>query len=310
MMATHTEQSNPFLSNKRIDGKLIADTMQKAIAVEVEHLKKNSGITPAFAVVLVGDRNDSGTYVRMKQKAAEQAGLKFVLKHLPASITQSELQQVVKELNDDQTIHGLIVQLPLPQHINETEVLDAVSIEKDIDGFHPMNIGALCMKGREPSFVSCTPKGIMEILDKINVNLEGKHVVVLGRSNIVGTPVANLCLKKNATVTVCHSRTKDIPSITKQADVLIAAVGKPELVKKDWVKPGAVIIDVGTNSVDDSTKKTGYKLVGDVAFNEVIEVASAITPVPGGVGPMTVTMLLQNTLISATRAAKKQSTTK
>jgi len=232
--------------------------------------------------------------------------MRFVLKEVPDTITQTELLQVVKSINADPTIHGLIVQLPLPSHIDEITILDEVEHSKDIDGFHPLNIGALAMKGREPKFVSCTPKGCLELLDRTGVKLDGKHVVVIGRSNIVGVPASLLCLKRNATVSICHSRTENLPEQVRKADVIIAAVGKPLMVKKDWVKPGAVVIDVGMNSLDDPTKKLGYRLVGDVDYNEVKEVASLITPVPGGVGPMTVAMLLQNTLTAAKRSLENK----
>jgi len=228
--------------------------------------------------------------------------MKFILKELPDTIQQDELLKVVQELNNDKEVHGLIVQLPLPSHIHEISILDAVSYEKDIDGFHPLNVGALAMKGREPRFVACTPKGCIELLDRIGVKLEGKHVVVIGRSNTVGIPAALLALHKNATVTICHSKTQDLPTVVKQADIIIAAVGRAEMVKKDWVKEGAVVIDVGINAVDDPSKKSGYRLVGDVDYKGVSEVASAITPVPGGVGPMTVAMLLSNTLEAAKRS--------
>jgi len=242
--------------------------------------------------------------VRMKKQAAEKCGMKFVLAEGPSDISQEDLLKMVKGLNEDKSLHGLIVQLPLPEHIKEKEILDAVSYEKDIDGFHPMNIGALTLKGREPLFIPCTPKGCMELLERSGVNLDGKNVVIIGRSNIVGIPAAMLCLHNNATVTICHSRTTNLRDKVKEADVIIAAVGKPELVRGDWVKEGVVVIDVGTNAVDDPTKKTGYRLVGDICFDEVKLHASAITPVPGGVGPMTVTMLLKNTLASAQRFAK------
>jgi len=257
-------------------------------------------VTPGLSVILVGERKDSQTYVRMKKLAAEKAGMKFVLKEVPENVTQEELIKIVKELNNDKEIHGLIVQLPLPSHIKEDQVLEAIDYHKDIDGLHPVNTGYLCQRGKQPLFVPCTPKGVIELLER-RTSLDGKNVVVLGRSNIVGTPVALLCLHKNATVTICHSKTKDLASVVKQADIVIAAVGKAEMVKKDWIKPGAIVIDVGTNPVNDPTKKAGYRLVGDVDFQGVKEVASAITPVPGGVGPMTVTMLLSNTLESAKR---------
>jgi len=285
--------------------KKLADTIEQEVKEGVSQLKKEYGIVPGLAVVLVGERKDSQTYVKKKKEAALSAGMHFVLKELPETIQQEELLGVVKELNDSKEIHGLIVQLPLPEHINEKTILDAVSYEKDIDGFHPLNMGALCMKGREPSFTPCTPQACMEILSRRGIDLEGKHVVVLGRSNIVGIPVSMLCLHKNATVTICHSKTKDLPNIVKQADVLIAAVGKPEMVKKDWVKEGVVVIDVGINAIPDSTKKVGYRLVGDVDYQGVREVASAITPVPGGVGPMTVCILLRNTLNSARKHVPK-----
>jgi len=298
-MATTT--SDP----KIIDGKGISDKITEEIALEVSKLKTEYNIVPGLAVVLVGTRKDSQTYVRKKKESAEKVGMNFVLKEVPETISQEELLKIVKELNNDPKIHGLIVQLPLPSHIDEVTILDAVDYAKDIDGFHPLNMGALAMKGREPKFVSCTPKGCIELLDRSGVNLDGKNVVVIGRSNIVGVPAALLCLKKNATVTICHSRTTDLPGEVRKADVIIAAVGKALMVKKDWVKPGAVVIDVGMNALDDPTRKLGYRLVGDVDYNEVKEVASLITPVPGGVGPMTVAMLLQNTLTAAKRSIQK-----
>jgi len=290
---------------KRLDGQLIAQEIHKEIEAQVNELKER-GCIPGLAVVIVGERKDSQTYVRMKKQLAEKVGMNFVLKEIPSSVTQSELLKVVKDLNEDKSIHGLIVQLPLPDHIAEREILDAVSYEKDIDGFHPLNIGALCMKGREPLFIPCTPKGCIELLDRKGISLEGKNVVVLGRSNTVGIPVSLLCLHRNATVKICHSRTKDLPAQVKEADILIAAVGKPEMVKKDWVKEGAVVIDVGINAVDDPSKKNGYRLVGDVDYKGVKEVASLITPVPRGVGPMTVAMLISNTLTSAKRSLEKK----
>ncbi|PRP84347.1 putative methylenetetrahydrofolate dehydrogenase [Planoprotostelium fungivorum] len=302
---SHRHISNQLIKkmaeSKRIDGKAIATTIQQEIKEKTTKLIEEKGLKPGLAVVLVGNRQDSLTYIRMKQKAAEEVGFNFILQKAPETITQKELVSLVHELNENNQVHGLIVQLPLPSHIDEKQILDEVSISKDIDGFHPANIGALAMRGREPTFVSCTPKGCLEILDRLKIDLEGKKVVVLGRSNIVGVPVSLLCLKRNATVTVCHSRTADLPAQCRQADVLIAAVGQPELVKGDWLKEGAVVIDVGINSIDDQTKKAGYRLVGDVDYASAVEKASMITPVPGGVGPMTVAMLLQNTLTSALR---------
>jgi 5,10-methylene-tetrahydrofolate dehydrogenase/methenyl tetrahydrofolate cyclohydrolase len=224
---------------------------------------------------------------------------------LPADATQEEVEGLVAELNADDRINGILVQLPLPSGLDEEKVLNTIDIEKDVDGFHPINIGRLAQKGRESLFVPCTPAGCIYLLDKMNVPLDGANAVVLGRSNIVGMPVALLLVKRNATVTVCHSRTKDLPSVTRGADVLIAAVGRPEMVKKDWVKPGAVVIDVGTNRVDDPTRERGYRLTGDVDFDEVKEVAGMISPSPGGVGPMTIAMLLNNT-VRATRIANQR----
>jgi 5,10-methylene-tetrahydrofolate dehydrogenase/methenyl tetrahydrofolate cyclohydrolase len=215
---------------------------------------------------------------------------------LPATASQEEVEGLVRELNANPAVNGILVQLPLPKHLDEEAILGAISLEKDVDGFHPVNIGRLVMKGRQPLFIPCTPKGCLELLHRTGVKLEGANAVVLGRSNIVGMPVAALLLHANATVTTCHSRSKDLPGICRAADVLVAAVGRAEMVKADWVKPGAVVIDVGVNRVDDATRKSGYRLVGDVAFDEVKEVAGAITPVPGGVGPMTIAMLLKNTL--------------
>jgi len=291
---------------KRINGKEIAEQIQKELEVEVKKFKEETKITPGLAVILVGERKDSATYVRMKQQAAEKIGMKMFLKTFPGDITQIDLIKAVKDCNENKEIHGLIVQLPLPSHIDEKVVLDSVSYEKDVDGLHPLNIGALCMRGRDPLFVPCTPKGCMELLERKGIDLDGKNVIVLGRSNIVGIPVAMLCMHKNATVTICHSKTKDLPNVVKQGDVVIAAVGKPEMVKASWIKEGAVVLDVGINAIDDPTKKAGYRLVGDVDYNDVRNVASLITPVPMGVGPMTVAMLLKNTLVSARRRAEEK----
>eukprot|EP00775_Hariotina_reticulata_P007190 gene7190-7404_t len=256
---------------------------------------------PGLAVVIVGERKDSQTYVRMKKKACEEVGIASFGADLPETATQQEVLDVVAKLNADPEVHGILVQLPLPKHIDEQLVLSAISVEKDVDGFHPLNIGRLCMKGREPLFVPCTPLGCIELLDRINVPIRGKRAVVIGRSNIVGMPVALLLNKRDATVTICHSATQNMDQIVRQADIVVAAAGQPEIVKGSWLKPGAIVIDVGTNPVDDPTKKAGYRLVGDCAFQECKEVAGAITPVPGGVGPMTIAMLLKNTLSSAAR---------
>lgn len=285
-----------------IDGKTIAATIRNEIKAEVAALKAQYGKVPGLATVLVGERPDSQTYVRMKKKACAEVGIASFGCELPGDISQEDLLKAVNDLNANPDVHGILVQLPLPDHIDEEEILSAVSLAKDVDGFHPINIGRLSMKRREPLFVPCTPKGCIELLDRSGVEIAGKHAVVLGRSNIVGLPVAMLLLHRNATLTICHSRTQNLPKVVKQADILITAVGRAEMVKGDWLKPGVVIIDVGINAVDDPTDKRGYRLVGDVAFDEAVEVALAITPVPGGVGPMTIAMLLRNTTDSAKRA--------
>ncbi|MGA0264803.1 MAG: bifunctional methylenetetrahydrofolate dehydrogenase/methenyltetrahydrofolate cyclohydrolase FolD, partial [Lysobacterales bacterium] len=282
-----------------IDGKAIAATIRQEIRNEVDAMREHHGKVPGLATVLVGARKDSQTYVRMKKRACEEAGIRSFGHDLPADISQDELLEVVRDLNANPEVDGILVQLPLPDHIDDEEILGAVSLEKDVDGFHPLNIGRLSMKRRDPLFVPCTPKGCIELLDRSGVSIEGKRAVVLGRSNIVGLPVAMLLLHRNATVTICHSRTQDLPEVVRQADILIAAVGRPEMVRGDWVNPGAVVIDVGVNAVDDPGSERGYRLVGDVAFDEASEVAAAITPVPGGVGPLTIAMLLRNTLDGA-----------
>ncbi len=291
------------MTAKLIDGKAIAKEIQEELTREVAELKEKHGVVPGLATVLVGDNPASQTYVRMKQKRCAEVGIRSVGHELPGDATQEEVEALVRELNADPTIHGILVQLPLPKHLNEEAVLNAISIEKDVDGFHPINIGRLAMKGREALFAPCTPAGIIELIDRTGIAIEGKEAVVLGRSNIVGLPVSMLLLKRNATITICHSRTHDLPAVTRRADILVAAVGRPQMVKADWVKPGAVVIDVGINRVDDPTRKRGYRLVGDVDFEEVKEVAGWITPVPGGVGPMTIAMLLKNTVTAAKRAA-------
>jgi 5,10-methylene-tetrahydrofolate dehydrogenase/methenyl tetrahydrofolate cyclohydrolase len=237
----------------------------------------------------------------MKRKACAEAGIESFHNELPADATQQEVLDLVTLLGADPRVHGILVQLPLPKHIDEARILNAVPLSKDVDGFHPLNIGALAMKGREPAFVPCTPNGVIELLDRTGTRIEGANAVVLGRSNIVGMPVALLLVGRNATVTICHSRTKDLGKVTASADILVAAIGRAHFVKADMIKPGATVIDVGTNVIDDPTRKSGKRLVGDVDFEAAKEVAGAITPVPGGVGPMTIAMLLQNTLRSAER---------
>jgi methylenetetrahydrofolate dehydrogenase (NADP+)/methenyltetrahydrofolate cyclohydrolase len=286
-----------------IDGKAIAAQIYEEIQAEVADLKQKHGVTPGLATVLVGENPASQSYVRSKQKRCTQVGFNSIGEHLAADASQEEVEGLVQQLNADPAIHGILVQLPLPKHLDEEKILSLISLEKDVDGFHPINIGRLSMKGRKPLFVPCTPAGCIELLVRSGVEIEGKEAVVLGRSNIVGLPVSMLLLHRNATITICHSRTKDLPGTCRRADILIAAVGRPEMVKADWVKPGAAVIDVGINRVDDATRKRGYRLVGDVDFEDVKDVAGYLTPVPGGVGPMTIAMLMWNTLAGAKRAA-------
>ncbi len=286
---------------KIISGKAIAETMRAELATRVEELKAK-GVTPGLTVVLVGEDPASQVYVRMKGKACEQLGMKSETIRMPAETPEEELLGVVERLNADDTVHGILVQLPLPDQINERRVLLTIRPDKDVDGFHPVNVGKVSV-GDPSGFPPCTPFGVQQMLVRSGVEISGAHAVIVGRSNIVGRPMASLLLHKgeggNATVTVCHSRTKNLPEVTRQADILIAAIGSPEFVKGDWVKPGAVVVDVGVNRVDDPTSEKGYRLVGDVEFDAAKEVASAITPVPGGVGPMTITMLLYNTVQAA-----------
>ncbi len=282
----------------RIDGNALAAKVRERIAADVVQLKAR-GITPGLAVVLVGDDPASQVYVRNKAAACAKVGMHSVIHRLAAETSEAELLLCIDALNNDATIHGILVQLPLPKQIAEKRVLEAVAVQKDVDGFHAENVGALMIG--EPRFVSCTPAGCMEMLKDIGMSdLRGKHAVVVGRSNIVGKPMAMLLLHANATVTICHSGTKDLAAQCRQADVLVAAVGKPRFITADMVKPGAVVIDVGINRLPESE---GGKLVGDVDFAAVSEVAGYLTPVPGGVGPMTITMLLQNTLVAANLAA-------
>ncbi|CAN6558650.1 unnamed protein product [Malus baccata var. baccata] len=285
-----------------IDGKAIAQTIRNEIAEEVRHLWQKYGKVPGLAVVIVGTRKDSQSYVSMKRKACAEVGIKSVDIDLPENVSQDDLIAKVHELNATSDVHGILVQLPLPNHINEEKVLSEISIEKDVDGFHPLNIGKLAMKGREPLFLPCTPKGCLELLSRSGISIKGKKAVVVGRSNIVGLPVSLLLLKADATVTVVHSRTPDPESFIREADIIIAAAGQAMMIKGCWIKPGAAVIDVGTNAIDDPSRKSGYRLVGDVDFQEACKVAGWVTPVPGGVGPMTVAMLLKNTLDGAKHA--------
>lgn len=281
---------------KLIDGKAIAAQIKDEVQAEVAKIKI-AGKTPGLAVILVGDDPASHVYVRQKGKACEKAGIHSITKLLPKTVSQQELLDYVKQYNDDPEFNGLLVQLPLPNHIDSQKIIDSVAVEKDVDCFHPYNVGRLTIG--KPVFKPATPAGIVELLKRSDISASGKHVVIIGRSNIVGKPLANLLVQKNsdanAVVTVVHSAAEDIGHFTRQADILIAAIGKPEFVRGDMIKKDAVVIDVGVNRVDADNEK-GYRLAGDVAFEEVSEIASYITPVPGGVGPMTIAMLLKNTI--------------
>ncbi len=291
-----------------ISGKEIAASIREELTARVAELKE-SGLIPGLAVVLAGEGPASQVYVGMKNKAATEAGILSRQITLPADVTEEELLGIVAGLNADPDIHGILVQLPLPDQIDEAKVLLAIDPQKDVDGFHPVNVGRLAT-GDLDVLTPCTPRGVIEMLMRSGHDPAGKHAVVVGRSNIVGRPMASLLLRKasggNATVTVAHSRTPDLGTVTREADILIAAIGLPEFIRGDMVKPGAVVIDVGVNRVDDETRERGYRLAGDVAFDEAKEVASAISPVPGGVGPMTIAMLLSNTVDAAVRLTDRE----
>jgi methylenetetrahydrofolate dehydrogenase (NADP+) / methenyltetrahydrofolate cyclohydrolase len=291
---------------KILDGKQLAATMRADIAKQVAELKATKGITPGLGVILIGVDPASTSYVTAKEKACEEAGMYSEDVRVPATTTQAEALALVQKMNADPRIHGILVQLPLPKHIDEAAVINAITPEKDVDGFTPINVGRMMIG--ETCFLPCTPNGVIQMLLSAGVETSGKHAVVIGRSNIVGKPVAHLLMRKakggNATVTVCHTGTKDLSIFTKQADILVVAAGRPNTVTGEMIKPGAVVIDVGVNRVPDATKKNGFRLVGDVEFDSAAQVASLITPVPGGVGPMTITMLLYNTLESAQRTVK------
>ncbi|MCL4395718.1 MAG: bifunctional 5,10-methylene-tetrahydrofolate dehydrogenase/5,10-methylene-tetrahydrofolate cyclohydrolase [Chloroflexi bacterium] len=291
------------MTAKIIDGKVVAASIQSGVRADAELLKAQFGVTPGLATILVGENPASKTYVGMKQKTSQELGMFSIGSHLPADISQDELVKIVRGYAADPKIHGILVQLPLPAHLDQETVLGAIPIEKDVDGFHPINVGRLAMKNREPIFVPCTPAGVIVLIDSVGTKIEGARAVVLGRSNIVGLPAAFLLIHRNATVTVCHSRTQNLPDVVRQADIVVAAIGKAQFVKADWLKPGATVIDVGTNSIPDPTKKSGHRQVGDVDFEAAKEVAGAITPSPGGVGPMTIAMLMRNTCDSALRTA-------
>ncbi|MFZ4826778.1 MAG: bifunctional 5,10-methylenetetrahydrofolate dehydrogenase/5,10-methenyltetrahydrofolate cyclohydrolase [Phototrophicaceae bacterium] len=287
-----------------IDGNPVGARYREAVKQQALAFKEQYGFAPGLGVVLVGDDPASEMYVNMKRRACERVGLASFAHVLPQTVSHDEVMQAVQTMNDDPKIHGILVQLPMPKQINEDEILSYVRAEKDVDGFHPHNIGALAMKGREPLFTPATPTGIMILLEEMGVNLDGANAVVMGRSNIVGMPVALLLMRANATVSVVHSHTHNPQEIVKRADVLITAMGKPNYVPREWLKEGVFIVDVGTNKVDDPQSPNGYTYVGDVDLQGAMGVARAITKVPGGVGPMTITLLLMNTLKAAQRLMK------
>lgn len=289
-----------------IDGKLISAEIRSEVAAEVVRLKA-AGVEPGLAVILVGENPASVSYVTAKERACEEVGIRSFPIRMTADTEEAVLLAEIERLNQDPAVHGILVQLPLPKHIDEAAVIRAISPEKDVDGFHPISLGKMVLG--EDTFLPCTPHGIVQLLRRSGVETSGKHVVVVGRSNIVGKPVANLLIQKgagaNATVTICHTGTKDMASFTRQADILIVAAGRPNTVTADMVKPGVVVIDVGVNRIEDATKKNGFRLVGDVDYPAISQIADKITPVPGGVGPMTIAMLMANTAKSAANTLKK-----
>ncbi len=290
---------------KIIDGKLIAERIREDVRLAVGKRAAKGLMIPGLATVLVGENPASKLYVSSKHKSCDEVGIRSFSHTLPTDTPENEVISLIRGLNQDPAVHGILVQLPLPAGFDEEKILSAISLEKDVDGIHPINIGRLAQKGREPLFIPCTPAGIMVMLKEAGAKLSGSNAVILGRSNIVGMPISLLLVKANATVTICHSRTADLPGEIRRADIIIAAIGQAEMVKASWVKPGAIVIDVGINRVPDASKKRGYRIVGDVAYDEVEMVAGAISPVPGGVGPMTIAMLLNNTLHAAEIAEQK-----
>jgi methylenetetrahydrofolate dehydrogenase (NADP+)/methenyltetrahydrofolate cyclohydrolase len=294
------------MSAKIIDGNAVAAEIRNEVKQQVADLKEK-GVVPCLAAVLVGANPASQAYVGTKRRVCDEVGIESVMRTLPADFPEEELLALVDELNADRSVHGILVQLPLPRHVSEQKVIERLAPNKDVDGFHPVNVGKLVI-GLD-TFRSCTPAGIPELLVRSGFEIEGKHVAIIGRSNIVGKPMMNILVQKardaNATVTICHSGTHDLPAVTRQADIVIAAIGRPEFVKPAMIKEGAVVVDVGINRIEDDSAPKGYRLVGDVDFEAVREKASAITPVPGGVGPMTVAMLMVNT-VKAARAAVRR----
>lgn len=292
-----------------LDGKAMAQRIQNEISAAVLRMKETDGLVPGLAAVLVGDNPASQMYVKMKRNRCAEVGIDSYLHDLPQNTGQAELNKLIADLNADPRVHGILVQLPLPDHLDEEEVLKTIDLNKDVDGFHPINIGRLAMKGRRPQFIPATPFGCMTMLREAehlldDFSISGSHAVVLGRSNIVGMPMALLLVHADATVTVVHSRTRDIPALVREADIVIGAMGRPEMIKGEWFKPGAVAIDVATVKVNDPAAKRGYVWKGDFEFQAALKKVAAISPVPGGVGPMTITMLLKNTLQAAELALK------
>jgi methylenetetrahydrofolate dehydrogenase (NADP+)/methenyltetrahydrofolate cyclohydrolase len=289
-----------------LSGKEVAQNVYDTLTDEAKHFLENYGYAPTLAVVLVGEDPASQSYVAGKKKACLSLGFGHKDYHLPSDTSQKQLLALIHQLNADSSVHGILVQMPLPNGLNPEEVIRSIAVEKDVDGFHPQSVGNLLIGN--PGFVSCTPKGVMEILDYYHIETAGKHAVIVGRSNIVGKPMASLLIQKgrDATVTICHSRTKDLPSITSQADILIAAMGRPHFITSDMVKEGVVVIDVGINRIKDASRKRGYRLVGDVDYEHVAPRCNAITPVPGGVGVMTIAMLMKNTMQAAKQFASKE----
>jgi methylenetetrahydrofolate dehydrogenase (NADP+)/methenyltetrahydrofolate cyclohydrolase len=283
------------MSAQIIDGKAMAAKVREAVAADVAALKRETGVTAGLAVVIVGDDPASHVYVRNKARSTVEVGMQSFEHRLPETTSEPELLDLIARLNRDASVHGILVQLPLPGQIDSRRVIEAIDPDKDVDGFHPVNVGRL--SAGERSLVPCTPSGCIILAKSVRADLKGVEAVVVGRSNIVGKPVAQLLLREDCTVTIAHSRTRDLPAVVRRADLLIAAVGRPEMVRGDWIKPGAIVIDVGINRVEGAGGKA--KLVGDVAFDEAVKTAGAITPVPGGVGPMTIACLLQNTVIAA-----------
>ena len=281
-----------------INGKVISQNILNTLADKVKELKKKN-IEPGLGIILVGKKEDSVSYVKMKTRVCMEIGIKTIDIKLSENIVEEKIIEEIEKLNTDSTIHGILVQLPLPKHINKDKVLNMIDIKKDVDGFHPYNMGNLAINRLNNCIIPCTPEGCIKLLDSYNIEIEGKHVVVIGKSNVVGLPLSLLFMHREATVSVCHYKTQNIKTITKLADILVVACGQPKMINREYIKEGCIIVDIGINSIEDKTKKSGYKLVGDVDIDDVKEICSAITPVPGGIGPMTIAMLMSHTIKAA-----------